>query len=153
MNTGETTSFGRSLGTMLEKGMVLALSGELGAGKTTLVKAIATGLDILEEDVCSPSYTLINEYEGRLPVYHFDLYRLTDSSELYELGYDDYLEGEGISIVEWADAVSDALPGEYLSIRIEIISDDERYFTVTAAGKRYEALVAQLKGQEEGKTL
>ena len=145
MNTGETTAFGRSLGTMLEKGMVLALSGELGAGKTTLVKAIATGLDILEEDVCSPSYTLINEYEGRLPVYHFDLYRLTDSSELYELGYDDYLEGEGISIVEWADAIADALPGEYLSIRIEIISDDERYFTITAAGKRYEALVSELR--------
>ena len=138
---------------MLEKGMVLALSGELGAGKTTLVKAIATGLGIDEEDVCSPSYTLINEYEGRLPVYHFDLYRLTDSSELYELGYDDYLEGDGISIVEWADAVADALPGEYLSIRIEIISDDERCFTVTAAGKRYETLVSKLKVHGEGNTL
>ena len=152
MNAGETAAFGRGLGALLEKGMVVALNGELGAGKTTLVKAVATGLGILEEDVCSPSYTLINEYEGRLPVYHFDLYRLTDSSELYELGYDDYLEGEGISIVEWADAVPDALPGEYLSIKIEIVSDDERCFTVTAAGKRYETLVAELKTFKQGKT-
>ncbi len=152
MNAGETAAFGRGLGALLEKGMVIALKGELGAGKTTLVKAIANGLGILEEDVCSPSYTLINEYEGRLPVYHFDLYRLTDSSELYELGYDDYLEGEGISIVEWADAVPDALPGEYLSIKIEIVSDDERCFTVTAAGKRYETLVAELKTFKQGKT-
>lgn len=152
MNAGETAAFGRRLGALLEKGMVVALNGELGAGKTTLVKAIATGLGILEEDVCSPSYTLINEYEGRLPVYHFDLYRLTDSSELYELGYDDYLEGEGLSIVEWADAVPDALPGEYLSIKIDIVSDDERCFTVTAAGKLYETLVAQLKTFKQGKT-
>lgn len=152
MNAGETAAFGRSLGTLLEKGMVVALNGELGAGKTTLVKAIATGLGILEEDVCSPSYTLINEYEGRLPVYHFDLYRLTDSSQLYDLGYDDYLEGEGISIVEWADAIPDALPGEYLGIKIDIISDDERLFTVNAAGKRYETLVAQLKTFKQGKT-
>ena len=152
MNAGETAAFGRSLGALLEKGMVIALNGELGAGKTTLVKAVATGLGILEEDVCSPSYTLINEYEGRLPVYHFDLYRLTDSSELYELGYDDYLEGEGISIIEWADAVPDALPGEYLSIKIDIVSDDERCFTVTAAGKRYETLVAELKTFKQGKT-
>ena len=152
MNAGETAAFGRGLGALLEKGMVVALNGELGAGKTTLVKAVATGLGILEEDVCSPSYTLINEYEGRLPVYHFDLYRLTDSSELYELGYDDYLEGEGISIVEWADAVPDALPGEYLSIKIDIVSDDERCFIVTAAGKRYETLVAELKTFKQGKT-
>ncbi len=145
MNAGETVVFGRSLGALLEKGMFVALNGELGAGKTTLVKAIAAELGVLEEDVRSPSYTLINEYEGRLPVYHFDLYRLTDSSELYDLGYDEYLEGEGISIVEWADAIPDALPSEYLSIKIEIVSDDERKFTVTAAGKRYETLLAELK--------
>lgn len=144
-NAGETALFGRSLGALLEKSMVIALNGELGAGKTTLVKAIATGLGVLEEDVHSPSYTLVNEYEGRLPIYHFDLYRLTDSSELYDLGYDEYLEGKGISIVEWADAIADALPGEYLNIKIEIISDDEREFTITAAGERYKTLLAQLK--------
>jgi tRNA threonylcarbamoyladenosine biosynthesis protein TsaE len=145
MNVGETVVFGRSLGALLEKGMVVALNGELGAGKTTLVKAIAAELGIPREDVRSPSYTLINEYEGRLPVYHFDLYRLIDSSELYDLGYDEYLEGEGISIVEWADAIPDALPEEYLSIKIEIVSDDEREFTVTVAGKRYETLLAELQ--------
>ncbi len=145
MNAGETVVFGRSLGALLEKGMVVALNGELGAGKTTLVKAIAAELGIPEEDVRSPSYTLINEYEGRLPVYHFDLYRLTDSSELYDLGYDEYLEGEGISIVEWADAIPDALPSEYLSIKIEIVSDEKRKFTITAAGKRYETLLAELR--------
>ena len=145
MNVGETVVFGRSLGALLEKGMVVALNGELGAGKTTLVKAIAAELGIPREDVRSPSYTLINEYEGRLPVYHFDLYRLIDSSELYDLGYDEYLEGEGISIVEWADAIADALPSEYLSIKIEIVSDNERGFTITAAGKRYETLLAELQ--------
>jgi len=152
MNAGETVTFGRSLGVLLEKGMVLALIGELGAGKTTLVKAIASGLGVSEEEVRSPSYTLVNEYDGRLPIYHFDLYRLTDSSELYELGYDEYLEGEGISIVEWADAIADALPDEYLSIKIEIVSADERCFTVRAAGKRYETLVAELKTFKQGKT-
>ena len=152
MNVGETVVFGRSLGALLEKGMVVALNGELGAGKTTLVKAIAAELGIPEEDVRSPSYTLINEYEGRLPVYHFDLYRLIDSSELYDLGYDEYLEGEGISIVEWADAIPDALPSEYLSIKIEIVSDDEREFAITAAGKRYETLLAELKTFKQGKT-
>ena len=145
MNVGETVVFGRSLGALLEKGMVVALNGELGAGKTTLVKAIAAELGIPEEDVRSPSYTLINEYEGRLPVYHFDLYRLIDSSELYDLGYDEYLEGNGISIVEWADAIPDALPSEYLSIKIEIVSDEKRKFTITAAGKRYETLLAELR--------
>ena len=145
MNVGETVVFGRSLGALLEKGMVVALNGELGAGKTTLVKTIAAELGIPREDVRSPSYTLINEYEGRLPVYHFDLYRLIDSSELYDLGYDEYLEGNGISIVEWADAIADALPEEYLNVKIEIISDDERKFTITAAGKRYETLLAELK--------
>ena len=145
LNAGETGAFGRSLGALLEKGMVLALNGELGAGKTTLVKAIAGELGVPEEDVRSPSYTLVNEYDGRLPVYHFDLYRLSDSSELYDLGYDEYIEGEGVSIVEWANAIPDALPGEYLSIDIEIISDEKREFTITAAGKRYEIFLAKLK--------
>ncbi len=145
MNVGETGVFGQNLGALLEKGMIVALNGELGAGKTTLVKAIAAKLGIPEQDVRSPSYTLINEYEGRLPVYHFDLYRLTDSSELYDLGYDEYLEGSGISIVEWADAIPDALPEEYLSIKIEIVSDEKRKFSITAAGKRYETLLAELQ--------
>ena len=152
MNAGETASFGLDLGTLLRKGMVVALIGELGAGKTTLVKAIAAALQISEEEVRSPSYTLVNEYEGRLPLYPFDLYRLTDSSELYDLGYDDYLEGGGISVVEWADAVRDALPVEYLSIKIEIVSDEERDFTVTAAGNNYEALLSELKTLRQGRT-
>jgi len=94
--------------------------------------------------VSSPSYTLVNEYEGRLPLYHFDLYRLEGAHDIFDLGYDEYLEGEGVSLVEWADIAPELLPKEHLEIRIEILGDDERKMIIKARGKNYERILDRL---------
>ena len=137
--------FGRTLGRFMSRGGVIALIGELGAGKTTIVKAIAAGLGVPSDVVvCSPSYTLVNEYEGRIPLYHFDLYRLEDSKDVHELGYDEYIEGDGLCVIEWADVAPEVLPGERIEIRIEIIGDKERRVLVTGKGERYAGIVQRL---------
>lgn len=141
----KTISLGEKLGTFLQRGQVIALIGELGAGKTTLVKAIAHGLGVPDDViVSSPSYTLVNEYEGRFPLYHFDLYRLEGANDIHDLGYDEYLEGEGVSLIEWADIAPELLPKEHLEIRIEILGDDERRINLKATGRDYEKILDRL---------
>ena len=109
-NEEELKEYGRKLGRALSSGTVIALIGDLGAGKTTLTKAIAKGLDV-EEHVTSPTFTLINEYEsGRLPLYHFDVYRIDDIDEMNMLGYEEYFYGNGVTVVEWADKTMELLP-------------------------------------------
>lgn len=150
-NIGDTLSFGKKLGSTLKIGEVIALTGELGAGKTTLVQAIATGLGIPSDViVCSPSYTLVNEYDGRIPLFHFDLYRLEDAKDIHELGFEEYLEGEGVSIIEWADIAPNLLPAEHLKIDIKIINEDEREMAVTALGERYKRVLSRFHGKLEG---
>jgi tRNA threonylcarbamoyladenosine biosynthesis protein TsaE len=110
LNEQELRAYGRALGESLEPGTVLALVGDLGTGKTTLTKAIAEGLGI-EEYVTSPTFTLINEYTGgRLPLYHFDVYRIDDPDEMNVLGYEEYFYGDGLTVVEWADKIWELLP-------------------------------------------
>ncbi len=116
-NEEKMKAFGLELGEMLKSGDVVCLTGDLGAGKTTLTKAIAVGLGI-DDYVTSPSYTIVNEYEGRLPLYHFDVYRINDAEEMYELGYEDYFFGSGVCIIEWAGMVEDLLPEERIWIEI-----------------------------------
>lgn len=109
-NEEELKEYGLKLGYALSSGTVIALIGDLGAGKTTLTKAIAEGLGV-QEHVTSPTFTIINEYEsGRLPLYHFDVYRLDDIDEMNMLGYEEYFYGKGITIVEWADKVIEIIP-------------------------------------------
>ena len=124
-NEEDTRNFGHELARRLEPGSVVALIGDLGTGKTTLSKYIAEGLGITEV-VTSPTFTIVQEYHsGRLPLYHFDVYRIGDISEMEELGYEEYFFGEGVSLVEWADIIRELLPDEALIIRIEYGSQPE----------------------------
>lgn len=130
----ETKLFGRSLSELLQPGDVLILHGDLGAGKSELIRGIALGLGIAET-VTSPSFTILNVYEsGRAPLYHFDWYRLESSEELYELGLDEYLGGDGIAAVEWPERCPDAIPAKYLDISLEPLSENTRAIEVQPRG-------------------
>jgi tRNA threonylcarbamoyladenosine biosynthesis protein TsaE len=140
-----TESFGRRLGELLFPGAVIALVGQLGAGKTHLTRAIAEGLGVKNAAaVNSPTFVLIQEYPARLPIYHFDAYRLSGPREFAELGVDEYFRGNGVSIVEWADKVGSTLPVEHLRIEIAIVDENRRRFQVTAIGEKYEAILTRL---------
>ena len=127
----ETEVVGRALAQKLKAGDVVALWGELGAGKTCLVRGLAQGLG-LGQAVTSPTFTLINEYPGPCPLYHFDLYRLKGPAELEDLGCDDYFFGIGICVLEWAQKALEILPAERWEVRIEILADEQRRITIIA---------------------
>lgn len=131
-NAAATEQFGERIGLALGPETVLALMGDLGAGKTTLTKGIARGLDV-SDLIHSPTFNLIHEHHGRIPVYHFDLYRLTTASELEDLGYEDYFYSEGVAIIEWPEKILALLPPDHLEIRISSESDN-RTFEITATG-------------------
>jgi tRNA threonylcarbamoyladenosine biosynthesis protein TsaE len=131
----ETQQLGRALGAAAQPGLVVGLVGNLGAGKTRFVQAAAEGLDIPREAVNSPTFVLIHEYEGRLPVYHFDTYRLGDIDEFLELGADEYMSGDGVCFIEWADRMEEVLPRDRLSITFEITGELTRRLTLAAGGK------------------
>ncbi len=117
-NEEDTRAFGTALAQQLKPGTVLALIGNLGTGKTTLTKYIAEGLGV-KETLTSPTFTIVREYHsGRLPLYHFDVYRLKSAEELFDIGCDEYFYGQGVSIVEWADQVAEVLPEETLCVFI-----------------------------------
>ncbi|MCS6865635.1 MAG: tRNA (adenosine(37)-N6)-threonylcarbamoyltransferase complex ATPase subunit type 1 TsaE [Gemmataceae bacterium] len=140
-----TEAWGRRLGALLFPGAVIALVGPLGAGKTHLVRAIAEGMEVKNPTaVNSPTFLLIHEYPARLPIYHFDAYRLTAPREFAELGVEEYFRGEGVCLIEWADKVASLLPAERLWIDIQIVDTTRRRFTVTATGPRYENLLTLL---------
>ena len=131
----ETQALGEQIGKTLKRGDVIALIGDLGTGKTCLTQGIARGVGISSGEVVnSPSYILINEYNGRIPIYHIDLYRLEDSSEITELGLSEYIEGDGICIIEWAERMADALPNTTIRIHIRLAA---------ASGKEVLALIRQ----------
>lgn len=109
-NEKDTEKFGENLAKILKPGDVIALAGDLGTGKTTLTKYIAKGLGI-DDMITSPTFTIVQEYhQGNLPLYHFDVYRIGDIEEMYELGYEEYFFGDGVSIVEWADMIEEIIP-------------------------------------------
>jgi tRNA threonylcarbamoyladenosine biosynthesis protein TsaE len=138
-----TERLGRRLGERLFPGAVVALIGQLGAGKTHLVRAIAEGLGIPDSRVVSsPTFVLIQEYAGRLPIYHFDTYRLRSPGEFEDLGVQEYFEGRGVCLVEWADRFPRVLPDEYLRITLEVTGPTSRRATLEAVGGRYETLLA-----------
>ena len=117
----ETQALGEKIGRTLKQGDVIALIGDLGTGKTCLTQGIARGVGIASDEVVnSPSYILINEYNGRIPIYHIDLYRLEDNAEIAELGLSEYIEGDGICIIEWAERMADALPDTAIEIHITL---------------------------------
>lgn len=122
----ETFRIGRDLAGDLVDGDVIVLTGPLGAGKTVLIKGLARGLDVADMTVKSPSYTLVNEYRGRLTLFHFDLYRMNSPEELYHIGWNDYLLRGGIIVVEWGEKADGLLPDNYMEIRVTIVSETER---------------------------
>jgi tRNA threonylcarbamoyladenosine biosynthesis protein TsaE len=141
----DTIDFGKRLGKNLKGGDVIALSGELGSGKTVLTKGIAEGLNVKQSTyVNSPSFVILKEYKGRIPLYHLDVYRLKDICEFSTVGYGEYFYNKGVSVIEWADKVKDALPKEYLGIDIKISDKNERRFEVKTYGKRYKELLGKL---------
>ncbi|MED1202696.1 tRNA (adenosine(37)-N6)-threonylcarbamoyltransferase complex ATPase subunit type 1 TsaE [Heyndrickxia acidicola] len=137
----ETFEFAKRIAALLQPKDVLLLEGDLGAGKTTFTKGLAKGLGI-DKTVNSPTFTIIKEYAGRLPLYHMDVYRVQDEFE--DLGFDEYFEGEGVTIVEWAHLIKEQLPKDSLSINIFHLESDKRRFEIKPKGKRYELLCKEL---------
>lgn len=127
----ETAALAEKLAPTLRPGDVLVLQGELGAGKTEFVRGLAAALEIDPTTVNSPSYTIVNEYPGPRPLYHFDLYRLGDPSELYEIGWDDYLGRDGLIAVEWGERAGSMLPSRYYLLQFRILSEAEREISLS----------------------
>lgn len=141
----ETKEFGIKLGKLLNSGDILCLNGDLGAGKTTLTKSIGIGLGVTDY-ITSPTFALINEYEGRVPVYHFDVYRLENVEDLYDLGFDDYFYGKGVCIIEWADKIEKLLPKDRIVLDIEKGEDeDSRVINITGYGNSYSRVIKELR--------
>ncbi|MGZ3494311.1 MAG: tRNA (adenosine(37)-N6)-threonylcarbamoyltransferase complex ATPase subunit type 1 TsaE [Thermodesulfobacteriota bacterium] len=144
-STSQTIRLGKSIGSRLRAGDVVALSGELGAGKTHFIKGLATGAGVGKSTyVSSPSFTLINEYPGEVPFYHIDLFRLENQKEAEGLGLEDYFQGRGITAIEWADKIPRLLPKEMLSIHIVYTGKNTRSIKMIGKGKRYEELINEL---------
>jgi tRNA threonylcarbamoyladenosine biosynthesis protein TsaE len=114
----ETQDVGIMLGSILKKGDIVGLEGELGAGKTVFVKGMAAALGV-KEYVTSPTFVILNEYKGRLPVYHFDVYRVSNPQDMYDIGFDEYIYSDGVVIVEWADLIREILPAEIVWVKIK----------------------------------
>jgi tRNA threonylcarbamoyladenosine biosynthesis protein TsaE len=140
-NSEETSQFAAKLAGRLLPGDILALEGDLGAGKTTFTKGLAKGLEI-KRTVNSPTFTIIKEYKGKLPLYHMDVYRVGDAFE--DLGFDEYFEGEGVTVVEWAHLIEEQLPLERLTIFLYREEGDTRRMVFVPQGKRYEQLCKEI---------
>lgn len=140
----QTQKVGISIGKLAEPGDLFLLIGDLGTGKTCLTQGIAYGLDI-QEYTLSPSFVIMRELHGRLPMYHMDFYRLENIAEISDLGLDDYLFGKGVCVIEWANRGLSVLPEDYLLIGIDYLADNERSFVIVPRGERYIRMMRQLR--------
>jgi tRNA threonylcarbamoyladenosine biosynthesis protein TsaE len=146
-NETDTARLGAALAQALPAGTVVALYGTLGAGKTRLVQAMAEALGVDRRQVVSPTFVLIQEYHGQKSIYHIDAYRLRDEDEFLALGPDEYFDGDGLVLVEWADRVPGCLPRDKVEVRIEVIDESRRQFDITTSGEKYSSLIADLAGK------
>jgi tRNA threonylcarbamoyladenosine biosynthesis protein TsaE len=140
----ETKSWGRRLASLLEGGELLGLIGDLGAGKTCFIKGLAHGLNLREEDIVSPTFTMIQEHRGRLPLYHIDLYRLEEAT-LDDLGLREYLFSEGIAAVEWFERLRGGAEMDYLAVRISYAGANLRRIEFSAVDSRHAQIISKLK--------
>jgi len=141
----ETEQIGSLLGSMLAEGDIIALCGELGTGKTTFVRGIARGMGLEEAEVASPSFTLVNEYEGPLRLFHIDLYRLEDEKDLIGIDYEEYLKGDGVVVIEWANRIPQAVPHDALWITLRYLGAECREIMLQAQGDRYKVMIEELQ--------
>jgi len=132
----------------LKKGSIVTLHGELGSGKTTFVQGMVKGLGLKDVTVQSPTFVLMNIYEGKVPFYHFDLYRLQTPQEILEIGYDHFFYGQGISVIEWADRLNNLYPDEFLKIELNHDKVDQREIILSAHGRSYENILKKLREQK-----
>lgn len=143
-----TAAFGRRLGEAARPGDVITLGGSLGAGKTTLTQAIGRGLGVPPSCyITSPTFSLLHEYPGRLPLYHLDLYRLGGEEEVAELGVVDYLYGQGVTVIEWPDRLGGLLPAERLHVELRLDSATARTATLTAHGTSWQERLGVLRAE------
>jgi len=140
----ETKSWGRRLASLLEGGELLGLIGDLGAGKTCFIKGLARGLSLREEDILSPTFTMIQEHHGRLPLYHIDLYRLEEAT-LDDLGLREYLFSEGVAAVEWFERLRGGADMDYLAVRISYAGANLRRIEFSAVDSRHAQIISKLK--------
>jgi tRNA threonylcarbamoyladenosine biosynthesis protein TsaE len=145
-SAAQTRSLGKKLGSLLAGGELIGLAGELGSGKTCFVRGLAKGLNVDENTwLRSPTFTLINEYKGRVPIYHIDLYRVSDPAALATLELAEYLESDGVAVIEWFDYLPREEAPEHLRILFEHAGRSERKLTFTAQGESYLPIVEQLQ--------
>ena len=130
----------------LKGGDIVFLQGDLGAGKTTFVKGLAQGLKADPQNVNSPTFVLMNHYEGKLPLYHFDLYRLEHVHEISSIGYEEFLYGDGVAVIEWAERLGELAPREYLRIELAHKAESERSIKLSAVGERYCQIISRFQG-------
>jgi tRNA threonylcarbamoyladenosine biosynthesis protein TsaE len=140
----QTRRLGARLGELLEGGEVVALRGELGTGKTRWVQGMGQGLQV-RQPITSPTFTLINEYNGRLMLYHIDLYRIDGTAEAMDFGLENYLYGDGVCVIEWAERVTEILPATCLSITLHHLDETKRRITMRAAGDHYQKLLQEFQ--------
>ena len=148
----KTVELGRKLGQILHKGDSVCLTGDLGTGKTAFTGGIAKSLGI-DGYITSPTFTIINEYEGRLPLYHFDVYRISGAGEMLETGYDEYISGNGITVIEWAELIKEILPPERIDVCIEkdnVDKTDSRLITMQFQGQRTAGYEGRLSHESIG---
>ncbi|MCD5404982.1 MAG: tRNA (adenosine(37)-N6)-threonylcarbamoyltransferase complex ATPase subunit type 1 TsaE [Desulfotomaculum sp.] len=143
LSAKRTQSIGKLLGEKLKPKDIICLYGDLGAGKTCLSKGIAAGLGV-SENITSPTFTIIKEYKGRYPVYHIDVYRLSSSADMLDLGYEEYFDGDGVVIIEWADIIEDILPEERLDIQLSK-KDKVHIIKFIPRGNRYVIIAEEMK--------
>jgi len=144
-DVNETQYFAKKLAKYLQPNQVITLEGDLGAGKTTFTQGLAKGLGIIQI-VNSPTFTIIKEYQGRIPLYHMDVYRLEGGDE--DLGFDDYFYGEGVTVIEWPSIISDYLPDNFLHIQISKVSEQSRILSLEPKGQEYIELCEEFISNE-----
>jgi len=138
---------GKRLGSLLSPGDVIFLTGELGTGKTCFVKGIADGLGIKDARVTSPTFIIVNEYKGKIPLYHIDLYRIGIIEDLRDIGMEEILYGKGVTAIEWAERIKDTLPDERLDITLKWVDEETRTIDIKAFGSHHREILKNLTGE------
>ncbi|MBI5192155.1 MAG: tRNA (adenosine(37)-N6)-threonylcarbamoyltransferase complex ATPase subunit type 1 TsaE [Nitrospirae bacterium] len=138
-----TIEIGKTLGKHLLPGSVICLTGELGAGKTCFIKGMAEGLGIKRKEVSSPTFIIIREYKGRIPLYHIDLYRIGTLDDIRDIGMEEVIYGNGVTAIEWAERIKDALPDDRIDIKLEWVDDKMRAIEIIAYGEKHRKILEE----------